>query len=798
MDAAPKFDPQLGFYKDQLEKGFVFNIWKDGAWGTYRHLLLHENQSVETEHCYVNVTTRGDLSTLRWVQGSIDISRTIPEDEELVHVYYSSLNFRDLMTASGKIPPEVITTDRIHLECVQGFEFVGRNLRGERVIGMGVSGALTTLVQCKKLLLKIPDHWTMEDAATVIVVYGTVVEVLVNKANLKQGQTILIHSGTGGIGQAAINISLYYGLTVFVTVGTREKREFLQQHYPQIKEEHILNSRDTSFAEMIDKYTNGRGVDYVLNSLAEEKLFASIRCLARGGKFLEIGKFDLASNNTLELHLLEKEAEFIGMALDQHINSRETAMHSYREQMQGLLDCGAIKPLPRTVFQSDEIEKAFRYMGAGKHIGKVLIKIREEENQKLCHAPKTLFKALPRFYCKPECSYLICGGLGGFGMELADLLVIRGAKKLVLTSRSGLCGGYHKYRIRMWKHYGVTVVTSSVDASTEAGCTAILNIANEMGPVDGIFNLAVVLKDALFENLSVEDFKVPIVPKAICTKYLDSISRRLCPNLTYFVIFSSISCGRGNIGQTNYGMANSVMERICEKRKREGYPALAIQWGAIGEVGLVAKMQEDHRELVIGGTLQQRISNCLQIMDKLIAQNEPIVGSMLVAEKRYGEHADNLFEAVMNILGLTNMKSVSLHTAFPDLGMDSMMAVEIKQTLEREYEVFLTAQDIRGMTLAKLKELANNQETGPTAIRAHANIMDEIPIDAQLLLRIIGSEEFATTPVIKLKTLIQQHEDGPHVIALPGMEGMAVIFEPLSKKLKAHISCIQFCTNYKA
>lgn len=74
----------------------------------------------------------------------------------------------------------------------------------------------------------------------------------------------------------------------------------------------------------------------------------------------------------------------------------------------------------------------------------------------------------------------------------------------------------------------------------------------------------------------------------------------MCPKLGSFVIFSSVSCGRGNAGQTNYGLSNSVMERICEQRKKDGLPALAVQWGAVGEVGLVAEMQEDHLELVIG------------------------------------------------------------------------------------------------------------------------------------------------------------------------------------------------------
>lgn len=119
-----------------------------------------------------------------------------------------------------------------------------------------------------------------------------------------------------------------------------------------------------------------------------------------------------------------------------------------------------------------------------------------------------------------------------------------------------------------------------------------------------------------------------------------------------FVVFSSVSCGRGNAGQTNYGMGNSIMERICEKRQKDGYPAIAIEWGAIGEVGLVAEMQDNHGELEIGGTLQQRISSCLRVMDQFLRQPDPIVSSMVVAEKRSNVGAGgNVIEAVVNILG---------------------------------------------------------------------------------------------------------------------------------------------------
>ncbi|XP_011705064.1 PREDICTED: fatty acid synthase-like, partial [Wasmannia auropunctata] len=123
------------------------------------------------------------------------------------------------------------------------------------------------------------------------------------------------------------------------------------------------------------------------------------------------------------------------------------------------------------------------------------------------------------------------------------------------------------------------------------------------------------------------------------------------PKLRHFVVFSSVSCGKGNAGQTNYGMANSIMERVCEKRAEEGLPGLAIQWGAVGDVGLVADMQEDNKELIIGGTMQQKISCCLDELDKFLVQNRPIVSSIVVAEKKSNFSELSIVDVVANLLG---------------------------------------------------------------------------------------------------------------------------------------------------
>jgi len=218
----------------------------------------------------------------------------------------------------------------------------------------------------------VPDNWSLEDAATVPCVYAICYSALYYRGEMKKGDKVLIHSGTGGVGQAAIHLALHEGCEVFTTVGTPEKRKFIHEIFPSIQDDHIGSSRDTSFEQMILLKTNGDGVDIVLNSLAEEKLQASVRCLARGGRFLEIGKFDFAANNSLGMMIFLKEVSFHGVLLENLLFSRLEKERTYLHSLlnEGLKN-GAIKPLVRKVFEKDELETAFRYMATGKHIGKV-------------------------------------------------------------------------------------------------------------------------------------------------------------------------------------------------------------------------------------------------------------------------------------------------------------------------------------------------------------------------------------------------------------------------------------------
>ncbi|XP_024885108.1 fatty acid synthase-like, partial [Temnothorax curvispinosus] len=781
---APGFSLQEPLYMKQLQLDLPINVIRSGnIWGSYRHFPLPSLEQKLVQSACVKQLVQGDLTTLCWMQYHIPshIKR-----EDLVNVIYAPLNFKDIMLATGKIQTMALyfnnSSDSL------GLEYVGFDIHGQRLMGMSLYGGITNIcVPDKYLSWKVPDEWTMEDAATVPCVYSTCYYALYVKGKMKKEDKVLIHSGTGGIGQAAIHFALHEGCEVFTTVGTVEKRQFIRETFSSIPEDHIGNSRDTSFEQMIMQRTGGRGVDIVLNSLAEEKLQASVRCLANGGRFLEIGKFDMVSNNPLDTSAFSKGISFYAILLDRFFFEHSERKIKVWKGIGESLEKGIIKPLSRTVFKRNEVEAAFRYMATGKHIGKIIIKV-QEENKPL-DAPLLVH---PQYYCLEHKCYVILGGLGGFGLELANWLTLRGAKNLVLTSRTGIRTGYQQSRVKLWQSYGVNVQIVTIDDNLKhEDCESILKIAEERAPVDAIFNLAVVLKDCIFQNQSPHTFEDSFKSKAWMTKKMDELSRIICPQLRHFVVFSSVSCGRGNASQTNYGMANSVMERICEKRMEEGLHGLAIQWGAIGDVGLVADMQEENKELVIGGTLQQRISSCLDTLEVFLLKDHPVVSSMVVAEKGVNISGSmNIYETIVHIMGLKNVNTIAQNISLAEVGMDSMMAVEIKQTLEREFDVFLTAQDIRNLTFAKLKQMTDTVELRTTDDMNKIDTNNKGGLD--MLIRKTTNSDFVPNILVELAT--KKEVDGDNVFLIPGIEGSSSVYKSIASRIKSSTTCLQHNT----
>ena len=202
------------------------------------------------------------------------------------------------------------------------------------------------------------------------------------------------------------------------------------------------------------------------------------------------------------------------------------------------------------------------------------------------------------------------------------------------------------------------VLVSTLDAGHEDYCRELITQANHMAPVNGIFSLAMVLNDRLFINQTLESWDEAMQAKVPSITNLDTLSRQLCPHLQYFVAFSSKTSGRGSAGQTNYGYANSYMERVCEQRRESGLPALCVQWGAIGDVGVFADNfdSEEVHSRGIGGTVPQRIHSCLSLLNHFLRSEHTIVGSLLRHEykasagPKTGEKG-GIASMVCNILG---------------------------------------------------------------------------------------------------------------------------------------------------
>ncbi|XP_062930495.1 fatty acid synthase [Mobula hypostoma] len=732
--SVPSLDPSGKDMKTIVGNDLVMNVYRDGHWGSFRHILVQQDQNKEqTEFAYVNVLTRGDLSSLCWILSPLQHFSSKDPNIQLCKVYYASLNFRDIMLATGKLPPDAIPGDVALQHCLLGMEFSGRDPSERRVMGLLPAKGLSTFVDCDaRFLWEVPENWTLEEAASVPVVYATAYYALVVRGRMKKNESVLIHSGSGGVGQAAISIALSMGCRVFTTVGSAEKRAYLQQRFPQLNEESFANSRDTTFEQHVLRVTGGKGVNLVLNSLAEEKLQASLRCLARHGRFLEIGKYDLSNNNPLGMAVFLKNIAFHGILLDALFEDGNSEWEEVSQLLKDGIRSGVVKPLKTTVFDRDDVESAFRFMAQGKHIGKVVLKVREEEGKSpSTYSDQLSIAAVPRTACPATKCYIITGGLGGFGLELANWLIERGARKLVLTSRSGIRNGYQAKRVREWKEMGVDVLVSTSDVCSLEGTQHLIAEASGLGPVGGIFHLAMVLKDALLENLTPDLFKIVNRPKYDGTIHLDRVSREKCSALDYFVVFSSVSCGYGVAGQSNYGFANSAMERICEQRCRDGLAGLAIQWGAIGDVGVILETMGDN-DTVIGGTLPQKISSCLDVLDQFLNQSHPVMCSFVLAQKAMvmktdGSGQRDLIEAVAHILGARDVNGLNPDATLADLGLDSLMAVEVRQTLERDYEIVVTMREIRQLTINKLRELVDKSSSTGESKPAPLT-----PIDSQL------------------------------------------------------------------
>ncbi|MEJ2611175.1 MAG: SDR family NAD(P)-dependent oxidoreductase [Candidatus Thiodiazotropha sp.] len=683
-----------------LQSDLIFNVVREGRLGTMCHVQprpLSEKASINLE---LAVDTPGDLSSLHWQSAPLAPA----EIHDTYHVCYAALNFRDIMLASGKLSFSVFKGS---MGSSFGSEFSGYDRSGNRIMGClprPVGRQMWAGPGESKFILKVPDAWTLEQAATVPLVYLTAYVALVDRARLRPGQSILIHSGTGGVGQAAIHLALSMELEIFTTVGTTEKRAHLRKLFPQIPESHIGSSRDASFEYMVRHLTHGEGVDAVLNSLTGELLEASLRLVRRHGHFLEIGKYDMAENSRLGMAPFLRDLTFHGIGIDNLLvyTDPERTANAVQLLEQGIRD-GVVKPLETTVFEASEIVAAARHMARGIHVGKILLRLRDPDNKKLSPV-----SAVQRFRCNPSHTYLITGGLGGIGLELANWLIIRGARKLVLTSRTGVRNNYQAYQLEMFRRQGAEVEVSTKNVSKIADCKTLIEKIEAKAPLGGIFHLAMVLDDGFFVNQTAKTWQHVIEPKFQGAINLDLCTRE-CAALAQFVVFSSLAGARGNPGQSNYGYANVAADELCRRRHAEGLPGAAIQWGPIDDVGFFFNYKEQV-DIASVRVKPQSIDSCLRALESCILNEIPVMASVVdidefgltqvAVQERLSE--EQLVEDIKSIIGLSADVEIGAGRRLIELGVDSLMVVEIRHRLRETYGLNVGPAEIRDVSLDDL------------------------------------------------------------------------------------------------
>lgn len=336
---------------------------------------------------------------------------------------------------------------------------------------------------------KIPDTMTFTTAASIAMVFLTAYYGLVEVARIQCDQTILIHSAAGGVGQAAIMIARVFGAKGFATAGSAAKKSLLIEKYG-IPEGHIFSSRSRRFSKGLLHATQGRGVDIILNSLSGEALLDSWNCIADLGTFVELGKADIYANNSLSMCPFEKSVTFASLDLTAIGRLRPDVMSHIMNRVMSLFESGELTTVyPITTFPITNIEEAFRLVQARKHMGKVVLEMHEEA------LVKAVIQETDRLGLDMEGTYVIAGGVGGLGREIARMMSAHGARNILLLSRRNLSGCERSKLEAELGSFGTNIRIESCDI---ADTTAVQDVAKRcqktMPPVHGVIQAAMVLQ----------------------------------------------------------------------------------------------------------------------------------------------------------------------------------------------------------------------------------------------------------------------------------------------------------------
>lgn len=706
--------------------------WRHGAWYAARlapsPLRPDERRSAIVDHEHdgmrLQIRTPGDLESLELVARE----RTRPGPSQVeVAVSASNINFADVLVAFGRYPafegrlPE-LGTDFAGVVTAVG-PGVTQHRVGDRVAGLCGDGCWGTYVTCDaRLAVRLPDVISDAHAAAVPTAHVTAYYGLHELAHMTRGDKVLIHSATGGVGQAAIAMARAAGAEIFATAGSEERRQLLRD----MGIEHVYDSRSLEFADQIRSDTEGYGVDIVLNSVTGAAQRASLDLVAPFGRFVELGKRDIYGDTRMGLFPFRRNLAFHALDLALLSEGRPERVRHVLESVYQLIADGALPPPAVTRFPLADAAAAIRTISNAQHTGKVVLDIPRRGHTRVPVPP-----ALVRVF-RDDGAYLITGGLGGLGLCLAEHMAAAGCGRIVVSSRSEPSPRALEALQRI-RATGADVVVECGDITQPSTAPRLVAAGTATGlPIRGVLHAAAVVEDATLANITSELIERNWAPKAQGAWNLHAATAN--QPLDWFCTFSSAAALVGSPGQGAYAAANSWVDAFTHWRRAQGCAATSIAWGAWARIGRAAALAESTGVAISPDDGVYAFETLIR-HDRAYTGYAPVTGAPWLtafAERspfaeafrtsaQTGTGTDKLrseleqvppdeWPARLRRLVADQVRLILRQNVDPDrpltgYGLDSLTALELRTRIETETGIRVSSADITTITIRGLAEL---------------------------------------------------------------------------------------------
>ncbi len=557
--------------------------WRNGRWYIARlspaPLRPEERRTMVADHARdrmrLHIRTPGDLESME-----LAFAERVPPGPGQIEVAVStsSINFADVLVAFGRYPAFDGRLPQLGIDFAGVVTAVGPDVVdhkvGDRVGGLSADGTWGTFITCDAALaVAIPANLTEAQAAALTIATATAHHGLNDMAGISAGDKVLIHSATGGVGQAAVGIARAAGAEIFATAGSEQRRQILRD----MGIEHVYDSRSLAFAEQIRVDTQGYGLDIVLNSVPGAAQRAGLELLTFGGRFVEIGKRDIYGDTRLGLFPFRRNLSFHAVDLALMSFSHPHRLRKLLSTVYQLAADGAL-PMPEfTHHPLADAATAIRKMSGAQHTGKLVLDIPHTGSSRLVIPPGEV----PVF--RSDGAYLITGGLGGLGLFMAERMSAAGCGRIVLSSRSQPTPEAEE-KIERLRAAGTDIVVECGDIAEADTAQRLVASATTTGlPVRGVLHAAGVIEDAALTNITDDLIERDWAPKVYGAWNLHDAT--VGEPLDWFCSFSSAAALVGSPGQGAYAAANSWLDAFGKWRRAQGLPTTTIAWGAWGQIG---------------------------------------------------------------------------------------------------------------------------------------------------------------------------------------------------------------------